>query len=336
MVVTQPRYRRTRPASDTLHCLASSHQEHPPMPGPLTGLIPAAHTPLDPSGALALPVVDLQAKLYLESGIQSVFVGGTTGEFASLSLDERMKLTDQWCQAAGGAFRVAVHVGHNSLPEAVTLATHARKAGATAVSVMAPSYFKPVSIHDLIDFCVPIAAEADPLPFYFYDIPGMTGVRLRMSEFLYHARFRIPTLKGLKYSNDDLLELQECVRLDHGAFDVLFGSDECLLAGLCLGVRGAVGNTYNFAAPVYQALMRAFERHDLEAARTLQGKSIDLIKALGEFGFLAATKSVMAMLGVDCGPVRPPVRNLTTEQRIALWERIAPLDIYPRPLKRPG
>jgi N-acetylneuraminate lyase len=269
-------------------------------------------------------------------GIRGVFVGGTTGEFASLTREERMDLAGRWCEVAGASLRVAVHVGHNCLPEAVALAAHARKIGAAAVAVMAPSYFKPTTIQDLIDFCAPIAAEAEPLPFYFYDIPGMTGVRLRMSEFLYQARFRIPTLRGLKYSNDDLLELQECVRLDHGAFDVLFGSDECLLAGLCLGVRGAVGSTYNFAAPVSQRLMRAFEKHDLETARTEQGKSIDLIKALGEFGFLAASKSVMAMVGVDCGPVRPPVRSLTIDQRVVLWERLSALDVFPRPLRRPG
>ncbi len=305
------------------------------MSSPLSGIIPAAHTPLDSAGSLDLEVIDRQAELFVESGIRSVFIGGTTGEFASLSLDERMKLAERWCQAAGGSLKVAVHVGHNCLPEAVTLAAHARRSGATAVAAMAPSYFKPATIDDLVDFCVPIAAEADPLPFYFYDIPGMTGVRLRMSDFLFRARFRIPTLRGLKYSNDDLLELQECVRLDNGAFDVLFGSDECMLAGLCLGIRGAVGSTYNFAAPVYQALMRAFDRHDLETARKLQGRSIDLIKTLGEFGFLAASKCVMSMLGVDCGPVRPPVRNLTPEQRITLWERLSSLDVFPRPLQRP-
>jgi N-acetylneuraminate lyase len=305
------------------------------MSGPLSGLIPAAHTPLGPDGRLDLKVVDQQASLFIESGIRSVFVAGTTGEFASMSLDERMALVERWCGTASGSLRVAVHVGHNSLPEAVTLADHARKSGAAAISVMAPSYFKPATIEDLIDFCAPIAAEADPLPFYFYDIPGMTGVRLRMSDFLYQARFRIPTLCGLKYSNNDLLELQECVRLDHGAFDVLFGSDECLLAGLCLGIRGAVGSTYNFAAPVYQRLIKAFEKHDLETARALQGQSIDMIKILVEFGFLAASKCVMAMLGVDCGPVRPPVRNLTLQDRQALWERLSPLDVFPRPLKRP-
>lgn len=215
------------------------------------------------------------------------------------------------------------------------LAGHARGVGAAAISVMAPSYFKPAAVADLIDFCAPIAAEADPLPFYFYDIPVMTGVRLRTSEFLYQARFRIPTLRGLKYSNDDLMGLQECVRLENGAFDVLFGSDECLLAGLSLGIRGAVGSTYNFAAPVYQRLIKAFEKHDLETARTLQGRSVDLVRTLSEYGFLAASKTLMGMLGVDCGPVRPPLRNLTPEHRQTLYERLCALDVFPRPLRRP-
>jgi N-acetylneuraminate lyase len=305
------------------------------MPGPLTGLIPACHTPLGPDGTLNLGMVEKQAAHLLASGLRTVFVGGTTGEFTSLTIEERMALAKHWCDVAGGSMRVAVHVGHNCQAEAISLAAHARNAGATAVAVTAPSYFKPASIQDLIDFCVPIAAEADPLPFYFYDIPVMTGVRLRTSELLYQARFRIPTLRGLKYSNDDILELQQCVRLEHGAFDVLFGSDECLLAGLCLGIRGAVGSTYNFAAPVYQRLMQAFDKHDLETARAEQGKAIDMIKALCDFGFLPASKCVMAMLGVDCGPVRPPIRNLTREHRVHLWDRLSALDVFSGTLQKP-
>jgi N-acetylneuraminate lyase len=305
------------------------------MSGPLSGLVPACHTPLTPAGALHLAIVDRQAELFLESDLRSVFVGGTTGEFASLSLTERKLLTERWVAAAGGAFQVAVHAGHNCQAEAMELAAHARNSGAAAVALTAPSYFLPSSVEDLIDFCVPVAAEAEPLPFYFYDIPAMTGVRLPMSRFLHQARFRIPNLVGLKFSNDDWLELQECIRLDRGAFDVLFGSDECLLAGLCLGVRGAVGSTYNFAAPLYHRLVRAFRDHDLETARAEQAKSIDLIRTLTEFGTLAASKAVMGMLGVDCGPVRPPVRNLTAAQRLELWERLRDRDIFPRPLQRP-
>ncbi|MDR3621188.1 MAG: dihydrodipicolinate synthase family protein [Paludisphaera borealis] len=305
------------------------------MPGPLTGLVPACHSPFHADGRLNVEAVDRQADLLRESRITSVFVGGTTGEWASLTVAERKALTERWIKAGKGTMRVAVHVGHNCQADAIELAAHARQAGAAAVAVMAPSFFKPSTIHDLVEFCSPIAAEADPLPFYFYDIPAMTGVRLPMSEFLHEAKFRIPTLKGLKYSNDNMLELQECVRLDDGGFDVLFGSDECLLAGLCLGIRGAVGSTYNFAAPVYHRIQAAFDKGDLATARAEQAKSITLIKTLAEFGFLAASKAVMAMLGVDCGPVRTPLGKLTAAERVALWERLEPLDVFPRPLNKP-
>ena len=306
------------------------------MAGPLHGLIPAAHTPFGPDGRLNLDAVAGQAQLFREMGIEHVFIGGTTGEFSSLTLDERFALAERWGEVAGGLIGVAVHVGDNAVSNAVALARHAKASGATSIALTAPSYFKPTAIADLIDFCEPVAAAADPLAFYFYDIPAMTGVRVKTSEFLSQARRRIPTLRGLKFSNYDFLELQDCIRVDGGAFDVFFGSDECLLAGLSLGIRGAVGSTYNFASPVYRKLITAFENRDFEAARALQYKSIDLIKTLAEYGFVAASKCVMAMLGVDCGPVRTPLRPLTAAQQVEIWERISPLDIFPRPLRRPA
>jgi N-acetylneuraminate lyase len=303
------------------------------MPGFLTGLIPASHTPFRRDGQLNLEMVDRQAKLFLEAGMRAVFVAGTTGECASLSVDERKALCERWVDVAGDALRIAIHIGDNCQANAIALAAHARQTGVAAVAAMAPSYFKPATVHDLIEFCLPIAAEADPLPFYFYHIPGMTGVRLPMGEFLHEARFRIPNLVGLKYSHDDLVQLQVCTALDQGAFDVLFGCDEALLAGLCLGVRGAVGSTYNFAGPLYQRLIRAFESGDLATARSLQLQSAEMIQTLCEFGFMAASKAVMALMGVDCGPVRTPLHNLSHPQLDALVAKLGSFDVFSRPLR---
>lgn len=305
------------------------------MSGPLSGIIPATHTPFRADGRLNLEAVDRQAALTVEMGLSGVFIAGTTGEFASLSVAERKDLAARWVKAAGDSLKVAVHVGHNCQGEAQELAAHAKEIGAAAVAVVAPSYFRPTAIEDLVDFCAPIAAEAAPLPFYFYDIPGMSGVRVATSAFLAQARERIPNLVGLKFSNNDLVELQECVQLADGAFDVLFGSDECLLAGLSLGIRGAVGSTYNFAAPVYHRVVKAFESGDFATARAEQIKSVRLVRALEKFGFLPASKVLMTMLGVDCGPARSPLRNLSAAQRLELWETLKPLDVFPRPLRRP-
>ena len=305
------------------------------MSGPLTGLIPACHTPFHPDGSLDLQTVPKQADLLREAGVRSVFIGGTTGEWSSLTIEERMKLTRSWVDAGGKSIQVAVHVGDNCQTNAIALAAQAKEAGATAIAATTPSYFKPSSVDDLIDFCVPVAKAAGPLPFYFYDIPGMTGSRLPMGEFFKRARHKIPTLQGLKFSNDDLVELQECIQLDEGNFDILFGSDEVLLAALALGVKGAVGNTYNFALPVYERVIKAFEANDLETARKEQFKSIVLVKTLVEFGFLAASKCVWSFLGVECGPVRPPVRNLTPAQKMELFDKLYNLDVFMKPLIRP-
>jgi N-acetylneuraminate lyase len=293
----------------------------------LTGLIPACHTPFAADGQLDLATVERQASYFRSAGVRAVFVAGTTGEYASLTVGERKALCDRWVDVAGDSLKIAVNVGHNCLADAVELTAHARQAGVAAIAAMAPSYYKPATVEQLVDFCIPIAAKAEPLPFYYYHIPSMTGVNLPMSEFLRQARFRVPNLCGLKFSHDDLVQLQACVALDRGAFDVLFGCDEALLAGLCLGVRGAIGSTYNFASGHYQRLIKAFEAGDLATARAAQLKAAELVGALGPFGFIAASKAAMALVGVPCGPVRPPLRNLSGEELSALADQVRALKV---------
>jgi N-acetylneuraminate lyase len=302
----------------------------------LTGLIAAPHTPLGAGDELNLPVVARQAELLLESGVHGAFVGGSTGEGHSLTTEERTMLAEQWVRAAGGRLKVIVHVGHNSRPEAVRLAAHAQRAGADAIAAVAPSYYKPATVADLLDFFEPIAAAAPRLPFYFYDIPVMTGVSLPTAEFLDRAADRIPTLTGVKYTNGDLIGLQECLALRGGQYDLVFGYDEMLLAALALGVKGAIGSTYNFAAPLYQGILRAFESGDLAAARRAQLRSVALVRVLNHFGGMRAGKALMGMLGVPCGPVRSPIRPLGAEELLALYEALCPLDVFVRPLRRPA
>jgi N-acetylneuraminate lyase len=306
------------------------------MPGVLSGLIPACHTPFHRAGHLDVSVVPRQAELFRESGTTGVFVAGTTGEWSSLTRDERMALCDRWTELAGDDLAIAVHVGHNCQADAVALASHARESGAAAVAAVAPSYIKPATVGDLVAFLEPIAAAAAPLPFYYYEIPGMTNVRLSASEFLREAGPRIPNLCGLKFSHNDLVELQECVAAKDSGCQVFFGFDEFLLAGAALGVRDAVGSTYNFAAGHYRKLMRAFAAGDMELARVCQVRAARLIQVLVRYGFMAASKAVMRGLGIDCGPVRPPLRNLSTDEVASLIRDLQPFDVFDRPLKPLG
>ena len=166
--------------------------------------------------------------------------------------------------------------------------------------------------------CCRIAAAAPDLPFFFYDIPGFTGVSLSMPQFLEAAAARIPNLAGIKFTNPDGMMFQQCLHHQGGAFSILWGTDECLLAGLALGATGAVGSTYNFAAPIYHRIIAAFNANDFAAARAEQKRSVDLVARLASIGYMGAAKAVMELLGVPVGPARLPHANPDAAQIAAL------------------
>ena len=94
---------------------------------------------------------------------------------------------------------------------------------------------------------------------------------------------------------------------------MLWGRDENILAALSLGAKGAVGSTFNYAAPLYHQLIAAFEEGDLETARQLQLQSVNMIRLLGKYGGIATGKAYMKLVGLDCGKFRIPVRNMDDE-----------------------
>jgi N-acetylneuraminate lyase len=298
----------------------------------LTGLIAAAVTPFSADGRLRSDRIDLLAELYAESGVSGVFACGTTGESHSLTSAERREVAERWLAAAKGRFPVIVHVGHNSLPEAQSLARHASESGAAAIGAMAPFFFKPASVADLVEYCAAIAAAAPELPFYYYHIPGVTGVTFPAADFLRQAAGRIPNLAGAKFTHTNLLDFQDCMAVDGGRYDILFGHDEILLAGLALGAKGAIGSTYNFAAPVYLRMLKAFEAGDLAAARREQLQAALMVQVLLKHGGVAACKAILQLMGIDCGPVRPPLKTIAGPQLAALREELRPFDVFARPL----
>ena len=295
----------------------------------LTGLVAATHTPFHDDGSLNLSIVERQAEHLLHDGVTTAFIGGSTGESHSLNVDERLQLTTRWMEVVRRTdMKVVVHVGSNCLVDAATLARQAQQSGAVAVAALSPSYFKPRNVETLVACARQIAAAAPETPFYFYDIPVLTGVNLSMPEFLAQGREVIPNLAGLKFTNPDLMAFQCCLRADGGSFDVPWGCDEFLLAATALGATGAVGSTYNFAAPIYHRVLAAFAAGDMKTARDEQFRAVLFIQIIVRYGFIAATKAVMTMLGVDVGPARLPNAPISKEQAAALRSELDALGFF--------
>lgn len=288
------------------------------MQSPLSGLVAAPFTPFHPSGDLALEVVPRLARLLHENGVSAAFICGTTGEGSSLTTAERMQVAAAWRQNLPPGLKLAVHVGHLSLRDSKTLARHAREIGADAIATIAPSFFRPADTAGLVEWCREIAAAAPDLPFYYYHMPAMTGVTVPVREFLAQVNGQIPSLMGVKFTHEDLLDYADARAFAGQRYSLLFGRDEILLSGLQLGAPGAVGSTYNYAAPLYHRIMHAFAAGDLENARRDQTRAQQFIDIMNRHGGLPAGKTIMKFIGIDCGPVRLPLRSLTPATEASL------------------
>jgi len=294
-----------------------------------TGIIAAPHTPMNRDGSCALDRIPDQVQCLQANGVSGAFLCGSTGEGMALSVAERMAVADRWREEADDDLKIFIHAGHHSIEESKRLARHAQQEiRADAIASVAPGYDKPETPRDLVAFCEQVSLAAPDTPFYYYHIPVKTDVPISGSAFLLEAKERIPALAGIKYSHSDMLDLGQCLDIAGDTLQVFFGQDENLLAALALGVHGAIGSTYNFATPLYHRLIDAFQAGDLSTARAWQAKSRALATVLHESRDIVGTKAAMRAIGIDCGPVRLPLRSLSEEEYKSFHVRLTDIGFF--------
>lgn len=284
----------------------------------LQGLVAATITPMTENGEINFPVIGQYVDyLVKEQGVKNIFVNGTTGEGLSLSISERRQVAEEWVrQGRNKLDQVVIHVGALNLKESQELAQHAAEIGADGIAVIAPFFFKSQNKDALISFLREVAAAAPALPFYYYHIPSLTGVKIRAEELLDGIQDKIPSFQGLKFSDTDLLDFGQCVDQNHQRqFALLFGVDEQLLSALVLGATGAVGSTYNYLGKKTNQMLEAFEQKDLASALSYQFRIQRFINYVIKLGFgVSQTKAIMTLVsGIPMGPPRLPLQKATQE-----------------------
>jgi len=295
----------------------------------IEGLIAAPFTPFEQDGALKLEVVKKQVDLLVNSNVKGAFVGGTTGEAMSLTIQERKQLAQRWMEESPSDFKVMVQCGHTALTVCKEIAAHAREIGAYAVGAMGPFFYKPISVKELVSFTREIAAVTPELPFYYYHIPSMTGLDFQMIEYLEMAYQEIPNLAGIKFTHEDLVDFKLCSEYMDGKYEMLYGRDETLICGLALGARGAIGSTYNYNTPIYNKIINAWEEKNIERANELQYKVMQFVRILNQYGGgIVAGKAIMKLVGVDCGPVREPLDSLSESDLMKFEKELAAIGFF--------
>ncbi|MEQ9220368.1 MAG: dihydrodipicolinate synthase family protein [Cyclobacteriaceae bacterium] len=282
----------------------------------IEGLIAAPFTPMNHDGSVNIRLIPAYYQMLKRNGVRGAFICGSTGEGVSLTMDEKKEIAKAWgsCAEDDVDFSLIMFLGGNCLADSKELALHAKDCNFRAVSFTAPSYFKPANVTLLASMCEEIAEVVPEMLFYYYHIPVLTGVNFPMLSLLQSIHWSIPNFAGIKYTHEDFMDFLSCMHFADGKYDMLWGRDESMLPALSLGVKGVVGSTYNYVAPLYHQLIDAFNDNDLQEASRLQQVSIDLIGLLGKYGGMGTGKAYMKLIGLDCGEFRLPVSNMTNKQ----------------------
>lgn len=281
----------------------------------------ATPTPFGADGELNLPVVAEQGKHLLDLGVHGAFVGGTSGEFPALTTRERMQLVDAWVSTKPDGLALGTHVGHSTLAEARTLASHAEQAGVDLIASVTPYFGVANSLQTAVDYLAEVAAAAPDTPFLYYHFPAMTGSPYQPSELVAAAVERIPTLAGVKFTHEDLLEFDR-TRAVSDRVRVYWGRDELLPAALAFGADAVIGSLYNALAPQAHQVAAAMAAGRLEDALLLHEPFRVVAAEAGKYGGVGFVKEWLNACGPDTGVARTPWGPLPAEAHDTI-ERLA-------------
>jgi dihydrodipicolinate synthase/N-acetylneuraminate lyase len=270
----------------------------------LRGTIAAASTPLTEGGAaLDEGAFGPYADFLVGAGLDGVLAFGTNGEAVLLSVEERRRGLERWLEAIAGRALVAAHCGAQTTRDTVALAAHAAEAGADAVAVIGPPYFR-LDARAQRAHLLAAAAACAPLPFYVYEFAATAGYAFDRA-MLAGVREEAANIVGMKVSDTPWDAFAEYLL---EGFDIFVGPEALIHRGREAGAIGAV----SALASAFPEDVAAVVREPTEAGAA----HLAALRAKVEsFPRHAALKRVARWKGVPIRPdVRPPLRDLDTTE----------------------
>lgn len=207
----------------------------------IQGSMVALVTPMNPDNTLDWESLSRLVDWHLESGTHAIVAVGTTGESATLDVDEHLEVIRRVVKQVGGRIPVIAGTGANSTSEAVELTQGARESGADACLLVTPYYNKPTQRglylhHEAI-------AKAVDIPQLLYNVPGRTAVDMLPETVL--ALAEIPNIIGIKEATGDMVRARELIEKAPEGFVIISGDDQTAVELMLLGGHGDISVTAN-------------------------------------------------------------------------------------------
>jgi len=270
----------------------------------LKGILLPTTTPFDSDGRISTTEITSNIKSWSSRGVIGFVVLGSTGE--RVHLDEREYLeVIEVSRAASDSILIA-GAGQQSTINTIKEIKSAARAGAQAVLVITPYFYRPAITQETLVNYYTAVADAAPVPVLLYSMPPLTGIKIepetiaRLSEH--------PNIIGVKDSSNDLPAFRRTVELCPPDFAVMTGNGTVLFDALRAGATGGILAVGCVVPEVCVEIFRAFTNGDLERAERLQTELTPLAAAVTTKYGIGGLKAALDFAGYRGGAVRAPLR----------------------------
>ena len=293
----------------------------------LRGILAAVTTPFTAdAGAVDEQALADQAERLITAGIHGLVPCGSTGEFSTLSPEEHRRVIELYVGAAAGRVPVVAGVGALTTQGAIAFAQHAERVGADAVMVV-PPFYDPLDFASLKAFLTAVA-ESISLPIVYYNIPGVTGIRLTADQIA-----ELGEIDGVDYLKDtsgDAVTLSDLLVNRTDKIKAFNGWDTLTFFGLASGAEasiwGAAGVVPELAVELWDTLA---EKADLVRARELWKDLWTISDFLESVNYVAGVKAGLELIGHPVGPARFPTQPLPAAERDRFAAILAETGVLP-------
>jgi len=289
----------------------------------IAGILTALTTPFDESGKIDESLMKKVVDRSLDAGVDALVAGGGTGEFATLTDEERLRLFEIVIEHTAGRAPVVCQTGGMTAAKAIALSRAAERAGADCLMLTNP-YYEPLTVAEVSRYITDVASAVET-PVMLYNNPFTTGINLDAATLAAFGR----DVPNIEYVKDSSKDYEQALRLIHHHRDdikLIMGWDSYSFSALLEGATGVMVGAANLVPDEIVAVARALRAGDVDGARALWRRVFPVIDSLLTVPFSQAVKAGLRLRGFPVGTPREPLQDLEPEDAARIEAALAALD----------
>lgn len=257
----------------------------------------------------------------VKNGIDAILILGTTGEPATMSLEEKKSVISFTVKKLKGKLPIIVGAGSNSTASAIEMSKLAQEMGADALLIVTP-YYNKCTQDGLVAHYTAIADAVD-LPIIAYNVPGRTGVNILPATFAKIAEHK--NIVAIKEASGNMEQIEECIRLTLGKADVYSGDDGITIPIMAMGGKGIISVASNVIPGFVSEMCDSFFEGNINKAASMQLKMLPFVKSLFCEVNPIPVKRAAEELGFADGTIRLPLTRMTDKNAEVLLSQLKEL-----------